>query len=41
MSAIYKEEKKSNPNLSNYKITRVFSNKTVKELVVNSLKTAK
>ena len=38
---IKKEEKKSNPNLSNYRIARKFSNKTVKELIINSLKSVK
>lgn len=38
---IKKEEKQSNPNLSNYKITREFSNKSVKELIINSLKVVK
>lgn len=35
------KDKQSNQNLSNYKITREFSNKSVKELIINSLKVVK
>ena len=36
-----KDEKQSSTNLANYKITREFSNKSIKDLIINSLKPLK
>lgn len=36
-----KDKKQSRTNLTNYKITREFSNKKIKDLIINSLKSTK
>lgn len=36
-----KDEKQSRTNLANYKITRVFSDKSIRDLLINSLKSIK
>nr|DAE43355.1 MAG TPA: hypothetical protein [Caudoviricetes sp.] len=41
MLLINNKEEARKADLSNYKITRVFSNKSVKELLIRELKTAK